>query len=150
MILRTLLATVGLYAMSGGLAGAGGVGPYFAGWVGPYFAGGVGPYYHHRTPLGAGLYNPWLGCDALYGCYDSHRLRLELDRDRRLQELRERAAPGSRTYEAGEGPWGQQRYIPPATPESSIQPAYRGTGQLRPEYEQAARPAAKSALEPPR
>src|SRR5688500_7777047 len=105
MILRTLLATAALYAMSGGLAVAGGVGPYFTGWVGPYY---------HRTPLGAGIYNPWLGCDALYGCYDSHRLRLELERDRRLQELRERAAqPGSRTYEAGEGPWGQQRYLPP-------------------------------------
>ena len=92
----------------------------------------------HRMPFAFGIYDPWFVCIPPYGCQDSLQLRLELERDRRLQELRERAARSEpRLQGPAEGPWGGQRYLPPATPEANIQPAYRGASQLRPEYEQS-------------
>jgi len=96
---------------------------------------------YYGVPLERGMYDPWFSCTPPYRCRDPVRLRLELERHRRMQELRERATqPEPRIYEPGDGIWGLQRYIPPATPEANIQPAYRGASQLRPEYEQSARP----------
>jgi hypothetical protein len=75
-------------------------------------------------------------------------MRVELERDRRMQELRELATPSAPPiYRPGDGPWGPQRYIPPTTPEANIQPAYRSTSQLRPEYQQSAQPIGEPATE---
>ena len=126
--LQTLGASAVLYAATVGFAVAGNFG------------------LPHRVPFALGIYNPWFGCIPPYGCQDPFQLRLELERERRMQELRERAArsePGLQG--SAEGPWGGQRYVPPATPESNIQPAYRGASQLRPEYEQSTTPGGKQS-----
>lgn len=120
-LLGTLLATATLHAVAGNLAIRGGVGAYYG------------------VPLARGMYDPLFSCT--YWCGDPFQLRLELERQRRMEELRERATqPEPRIYGPVYGTWGLQRYIPPATSEANIQPAYRGAGQLRPEYEQSSRP----------
>lgn len=121
-LLGTLLATATLHAAAGHLAIGVGVGAYYG------------------VPLTRGMYDPWFS-------YDPVQLRLELERQRRMQELRERATPPEpRIYGPGDGTWGLQRYIPPAN-EANIQPAYRGASQLRPEYEQSAQPSGEPAAE---
>ena len=95
--------------------------------------GGLGAYYG-LPPYG--MYDPWFDCAPPYRCADPVRLRIELERYRRLQELRERATPREpHTYGPGVGPWGPQRYMPPPTPEANIRPEYRDKSKLRPEYE---------------
>jgi hypothetical protein len=129
-LLGTLLAAATLHAAAGELAMGGGVSPYYG------------------VPLARGMYHPWFSCTPPYRCRDPVQLRLELERDRRMQELRERATqPEPRIYGPGDGPWGLQRYIPPATPEANIQPAYRGASQLRPEYERSTQPSGEPATE---
>ena len=121
-LLGTLLATTTLQAVAGNLAIVGGA---------------VGAYY--GVPLARAMYYPLFSCT--YWCRDPFQLRLELERQRRMEELRERATqPEPRIYGPVYGTWGLQRYIPPATSEANIQPAYRGASQLRPEYEQSSRP----------
>jgi hypothetical protein len=106
----------------------------------------LGAYY--GVPLAGGIYDPWVSCTSPYRCRDPVQMRLELERDLRMQELRERATQTEqRIYGSGDGPWGPQRYIPPATPEANIMPAYRGTSQLRPEYERTAKPINAPATE---
>ena len=123
-LLGTLLVTATLHAAAGELAIGGRVGMYYG------------------VPLERGMYYPWFSCTWAYRCRDSVQLRLELERHSRMQELRERATqPEPRIYGPGDGIWGLQRYIPPATPEANIQPAYRAASQLRPEYEQSGEPA---------
>ncbi len=130
IFLGTLLATAILQAAAGDLAIGGGVGAYYG------------------VPLARGMYDPWLSCTPPYRCRDPIQLRLELERYGRMQELRERATQSEpRIYGPGDGPWGSQRYIPPATPEANIQPAYRGASKLRPEYEQSAQPIGEPATE---
>ena len=120
-LLGTLLATATLHAVAGNLAIGGGVGAYYG------------------VPLARGMYYPLFSCT--YWCGDPFQLRLELERLRRMEELRERATqPEPRIYGPVHGAWGLQRYIPPATSEANIQPAYRGASQLRPEYEHSSRP----------
>ncbi len=103
---------------------------------------GIGAHYYP--------YYPWLGCSLPYRCGDPVQMRMELRRERRLQELRERATPSEeRGYASGEGPWGRQRYQPPATREANIQPAYRGASQLRQEYQQSGKPIGESATKSP-
>ena len=129
-LLGTLLVTATLHAAAGELAIGGRVGMYYG------------------VPLARGMYDPWFSCNPPYRCSNSVQLRLELERDRRMQELRERATqPEPRIYGPVYGTWGLQRYIPPATPEANIQPAYRGASQLRPEYEQSPRPNGEPATE---
>jgi len=132
-LLGTLLATTILHAAAGDLIIRGGVGAFYG------------------VPLARGIYDPWydfwIGCTLPYRCFDPWQMRIELERDRRMQELRERATPSAHIYRPGDGPWGQQPYIPPATPEANIQPAYRSTSQLRPEYQQSAQPIGKAAAE---
>src|SRR6478609_576004 len=94
-------------------------------------AGGVGAYY--SVPIGHGFYDLRFDCLPRYGCYDPVRSRIELERFRRSQELRHAATPiDPLPAAASDGPWGLQRYIPPATREADIQPAYRGSSRLRP------------------
>ena len=119
--LGTLLATATLHAVADAIGGS------------------AGAYY--GVPLARGMYALWFSCTAPYWCRDSLQLRLELERQRRMEELRERATqPEPRIYEPIYGTSGLQRYIPPATPEANIQPEYRGASQLRPEYEQSGQP----------
>ena len=128
-LLGAFLATATLNAAAGELAIGGRVGMYYG------------------APLTRGMYDPWFSCTP-YRCRDSVQLRLELERHRRMLELSELATqPEPRIYGPGDGIWGLQRYIPPATPEANIQPAYRGASQLRPEYEQSARPSGERATE---
>ena len=134
---RTLVAAAILHAATGGVAIGGGIGVYY----------GV-PFYVTPFALDMYYYYPWFGCAPLYGCRDPVQVRIELERDRRMQELRERATQREVRFDGpGDGPWGRQRYVPPATPEGNIQPAYRGTSQLRPEYEQFAQPLTEQASE---
>ena len=119
-LLGALFTTATLHAAGGELAIGGRIGTDYG------------------VPLARGIYDPWFSCTSPYRCRDSVQVRLELERHRRMQELRERAPqPEPHIYGPGGGIWGLQRYIPPATPEANIQPAYRGSGQLRPEYEQS-------------
>ena len=105
--------------------------------------GGLGAYY--GVPA-RGMYALWFSCTPPYWCRDPIQLRLELERQRRMEELRERATqPEPRIYGPVYGTWGLQRYIPPATSEANIQPAYRGASQLRPEY--AAQPSGEPTTE---
>lgn len=110
---------------------------------------GIGAY--HDVILARGMYDPWISCTPPYGCRDPVQLRLELERSLRMQELRERATQSEPRYPGpADGPWGLQHYIPPATPESNIQPAYRGASKLRPEYEHSGRPIGEPATESPK
>lgn len=130
ILLGTFLATAILHAAAGDLAIRGGVGAFYG------------------VPLVWGMYDPWFICTPPYLCGDPFQMRIELERDRRRQELRERATQSApRIYGPGDGPWGRQRYIPPATPEAHIQPAYRGASKLRPEYEQSAQPIGEPAAD---
>jgi hypothetical protein len=90
------------------------------------------------------IHNPSFACAPPNRCGDTIRLRVELERYRRMQELREQPAQSdSRTYARDFGPWGQQRYVPPPTPEANIQPAYRDASRLRPEFEPSIQPVDK-------
>ena len=126
-LLGTLLATATLHAVAGGNLVIG---------------GGVGAYY--GVPLARGMYDPLFSCT--YWCRDPFQLRLELERQRRMEELRLLATPPEpRIYGPVYGTSGSQRYIPPATSEANIQPAYRDASQLRPEYAaQPSEPATES------
>jgi hypothetical protein len=87
------------------------------------------------------FYDPLFMCTHPDRCGDAVQLRLTLDRYRRAQELRERPAQSEQPgLGPSYGPWGPQRYTPPATPEANIQPAYRGASQLRPQFEQTIQP----------
>ena len=120
-LLGTLIATATLHAVADNLVIGGGVGAYYG------------------VPLARGMYYPLFSCT--YWCRDPFQLRLELERHRRMEELRELATqPESRIYGPVYGTWGLQRYIPPATSEANIQPEYRDASQVRPEYEQWSRP----------
>jgi hypothetical protein len=129
-LLGTLLGTATLHAAAGHLAIWGGVGAYYG------------------VPLARGMYDPWFRCAPPYWCREPLQLRLELERHHRMQELRALATPPEpRSYGPVYGTWVLQRYIPPATSEANIQPAYRGASQLRPEYEQSAQPSGEPATE---
>jgi hypothetical protein len=131
-LLGTLLATAALHAAPGNLAIGGGVGAYYG------------------VPLARGIYDPWFSCSP-YWCRDPVQLRLELERHRRMQELRERATqPEPRIYGPVYGTSGLHRYVPPVTSEANIQPAYRGASQLRPEYEHSSqlRPEYEQSAQP--
>ena len=111
-LLGTVLATATLHAVADNLAI-------------------VGAYY--GVPLARRMYDPWFSCTPPYWCRDPFQLRVELERQRRMEELREQAMPPEpRIHEPIYGTWGLQRYIPPATSEANIQPAYRGASRCGP------------------
>ena len=65
-------------------------------------------------------------------------LRRELQRQELRRELDSRAEAAARWTEPS--PYLAPRYLPPPTPESHLQPRYRGTGEIRPEYRTVGRP----------
>jgi hypothetical protein len=97
------------------------------GWPWPAY----GPYWSY--PYGA--YAPWSACRRGF-CPDDLWLLGAIRREMQQEELRrdlERRA-GAGFPQGGESLYGVPRYLPPPTPESQLQPAYRGSGDVRPEY----------------
>jgi len=96
------------------------------------------------APYAYGMYAPWGPCPS-GRCADSASVRRYIAREIRLQELRN--APGVPVgggfTPPGESPYGAPRYLPPPTPESELQPSYRGSGDVRPEYRDAGEAIAK-------
>jgi hypothetical protein len=91
------------------------------------------PYVPRPIWGGSVLYGyggPWIGwpCGG-YGCGLGLDYRTQLRRELRLQELREVGPPAA--YPAY--PFAQH-FLPPPTPMSEIQPAYREASQIRPEF----------------
>ncbi len=99
-------------------------------WPGPVY----GPY----APYSYWGYTPWDPCLSGMCAYDA-QLRRAVRREMQLQELRReldmRAGDGFPA--AGQSIYGVSRSPPPPTPESHLQPSYRGSGEVRPEYRSA-------------
>jgi hypothetical protein len=111
---------------------------------------GYGPYAPHRYGvLGYGWIGPWLPC-GVSACIDDPYLRRatrrELERIEHHRELEERAQRGLQSYgmplHGARGDW------PPPTPEAQVQPAYHGSGEIRPEFSRAGEPREDSAGPP--
>jgi len=100
-----------------------------------------GPGLHPGFPYGPypaypyGRYGPWGPCvpgSCLDDIYVRRAVRRELQQQelRRELELRERGGyPGSEA-----GSYGVPRPAPPPTPDSHLQPRYRGSGEVLPEF----------------
>lgn len=98
--------------------------------------------------VGAGLRGNAVRADALSGgvwvdipcvgshCVDSNRLRLQLRRELRAQALRDDRDGALARRAVGPSPslYRSPRYVPPPTPAAQVQPRYRGSGDIRPEY----------------
>jgi hypothetical protein len=117
--------TAGLVATAGGRVVIGGA-YYWPGYYG-YYPWGYVPY---------GFYGPCYPAGACDGLILNEITRLE--RRQRIEALR-RPPPedGSRDlglWGAEGSPWGYVRRVPPPTDEGQIQPGYRGSGLVRPEY----------------
>lgn len=83
---------------------------------------GYGPY--ASDPYGG--FAPWVP-----------QIRRDIRREMRSQDLRrelELRDGGGSPLGTG-GLYGAPRYSPPPTPESQVQPRYRGSGDVRPEYQ---------------
>lgn len=99
---------------------------------------GYGPQVPYRFGwYGYGWIGPWGPCGA-GACVDDpylrRAIRRELEQQEYLRELEERARRGS----APDGtPYGTRRDGLPPTPEAQVQPAYRGSGEIRPEFSRA-------------
>jgi hypothetical protein len=100
------------------------------GWPGN---GPYAPYLYGR--YGYGWASPWGPCGA-GACVDSPYLRRAIQRElaqlEHLRELDEHAQRGLQSY--GAALYGARRDWPPPTPEAQLQPAYRGSGEIRPEF----------------
>jgi hypothetical protein len=92
---------------------------------GPYWPYRYGPsWYGWAGPCGGGL------------CVDNPYLRRAIQRElaqldylRELEERNQRGVPSyARSLYLARGDW------PPPTPEAHVQPAYRGSGEIRPEF----------------
>jgi hypothetical protein len=112
-----------------------------AGW--PAY-GTYGPF--HYGPFGYGWIGPWGPCGA-GACVDGPYLRRAIQRElaqlEYLRELDERAQRGLQSY--GLPPYGARGDWPPPTPEAQVQPAYRGSGEIRPEFSSAGQPRQDAA-----
>jgi hypothetical protein len=102
------------------------------GWGWP----GYGPHVPYRYgPHWYGWTGSWGTCSA-GACVDNPNLRRAIRRElaqlEHLRELEERAQRGLQSYgtplHGARGDW------PPPTPEAQVQPAYRGSGEIRPEF----------------
>ena len=99
-----------------------------------YWPGHFGYYPWDYVPYG--YYGPCYPPGACDGLILNEITRLE--RRQRIDALRRQSAEdGSRGFAlwGAEGsPWGYVRRVPPPTDEKQIQPDYRGSGLIRPEY----------------
>lgn len=106
------------------------------GWPGysPYLPSRYGPY-------GYGWTGRWGACNA-GACIDNPYLRRAIQRElgqlEHLRELEERAQRGTQSY--GTPHYGARGDWPPPTPEAHVQPAYRGSGEIRPEFSRSGQP----------
>lgn len=108
------------------------------GWGWP----GSGPSALHRYGLhGYGWVGPWGSC-GVGACVDNpyvrRAIRRELEQLEHLRELEERAQWGFPP--AGTPLHSLRRDWVPATPEADVQPAYRDSGEIRPEFSSAGQP----------
>ncbi len=107
---------------------------------------GYGSYAPYRYGLyGYGWIGQWGPC-GVGSCVDDpylrRAIRLELERQEYLRELEERAQHG---FQSEATPlYGVRRDLPPPTPEAQVQPAYRGSGEIRPEFSGAGQPSRNS------
>jgi hypothetical protein len=103
---------------------------------------GHGPYLPYRYgPSWYGWTGPWGSCSA-GACIDSPYLRRAIQRElglhEHLREIEERAQRGLEPY--GTPRYGARGDWPPPTPEAHVQPAYRGSGEIRPEFSGTGQP----------
>lgn len=98
--------------------------------VGPILPPG---HYGGRPPTGL-IAPPWGCAPGVRNCISQEELRIILERQRRFDILRQDAPA------AGVWPVPQVRQLPPPTPESEVQPAYRGSGAIRPEFNESGTP----------
>ena len=84
-------------------------------------------------------------------CVDNPYLRRAIQRElaqlEHLRDLDDRAQRGVQPY--GTLLYGARRDWPPPTPEADVQPAYRGSGEIRPEFSMAGQPR-QDLARPPR
>ena len=99
------------------------------------------PVYSPSAAYSLGGFYPRSPC-APGVCPDSialgRAIRRELQRQELRRELEARAAAAARPGEPS--PYTAPRYLPPPTPEAQMQPRYRGTGEIRPEYQMSGQP----------
>lgn len=106
------------------------------GWpgYGPSVPYRYGPYWH-------GSLGPWGPCGTS-ACVDNRYLRRAIQRElaqfEYLRELEERAQHGFQSF--GAPLYGARDDWPPPTPEAQVQPAYRGSGEIRPEFSRTGQP----------
>ena len=102
------------------------------------------PYRHGRSWYGWG--GSWGPCST-GACLDNPYLRRLIQREmaqlEHLRELDEQAQRGLHSY--GTPPYGGRRDWPPPTPEAQVQPAYRGSGEIRPEFSFTGQPRQERA-----
>ena len=112
------------------------------------------PWYGPQAPYRFGWYGygwlgPWGPCGG-GACVDDpylrRAIRRELEQQEYLRELEERARRG---FAPVETLYGARRDWPPPTPEAQVQPAYRGSGEVRPEFSRAGE-LRQDAAAPPR
>lgn len=112
------------------------------GWGWPGFGPNVpvlyGQYWY-------GWNGPWWPCST-GACVDNPYLRRAIQRElARLEyrsELDERAQRVLQSY--GRPPYSARGDWPPPTPEAQMQPAYRGSGEIRPEFSVTGQPRQES------
>ncbi len=100
------------------------------GWI------GYGPYMPYgRGPYGYGWIGLWGPCSAgacASNPYLRRAIQRELARLEFLHELEEHAQPDLPLN--GNSLYGVRGERPPPTPEAQMQPAFRGSGDIRPEF----------------
>jgi hypothetical protein len=89
--------------------------------------------------FGSGWFGGWGPCD-FGACADSPYLRRAIQRElaqlEHLRDLDERAQRALQSHSLP--PYGARGERPPPTPEEQVQPAFRGSGEIRPEFSRAA------------
>ncbi len=114
------------------------------GWGGAWYAP-LAPYRYGGYGYGYGWSGAWTPC-GVGACVDDpylrRAIRREIDQQEHLRELEERAtrgfAPAGPLYDA-------RRDGPPPTPEAQVQPAYRGSGEILPQFSRSGEPLRDTA-----
>ena len=105
---------------------------------------GYGAYVQYRYGL---TWYGWMGPCGAGVCVDNPYLRRAIQRELAqlefLRELEERTQRGVHSY--GRSLYLARGYWPPPTPEAHVQPAYRDSGEIRPEFSATGQPRQDSA-----